>query len=420
MIKAAIITIGDEILIGQIVDTNSVSISKHLNSAGITVVEKLSIGDAAEQITQTLQRVMAFADVVIITGGLGPTKDDITKFTLARIFSSPMREDSRVATHVREMLAARGIEYNELNRSQAMVPERCEVLFNAHGTAPGMLFVGEQGQIVVSLPGVPFEMEHLMVDEVMPRLRARLSLHANIHRTMITAGVAESILAERISEWEDSLPAGIKLAYLPAPNVVRLRLSAYDVENEALMRQMIDALFDKLYKIIPDNIVGFENASMQELIHNIMCERGLTLSTAESCTGGTIASRFTAMAGASAYFKCGVVAYANEAKRDVLGVNYEDIMRYGAVSEQVARQMAEGARRVGETDYAIATTGIAGPTGGSAEKPVGTVWIAVATPTHTVAVKRNCGTDRGQIVNRASAYAIEMLYKELKKGLAIG
>ncbi|MBO5464688.1 MAG: CinA family nicotinamide mononucleotide deamidase-related protein [Alistipes sp.] len=418
--KAAIITIGDEILIGQIVDTNSVSISKHLNSAGITVVEKLSIGDAAEQITQTLQRVMAFADVVIITGGLGPTKDDITKFTLARIFSSPMREDSRVATHVREMLAARGIEYNELNRSQAMVPERCEVLFNTHGTAPGMLFVGEQGQIVVSLPGVPFEMEHLMVDEVMPRLRARLSLHANIHRTMITAGVAESILAERISEWEDSLPAGIKLAYLPAPNVVRLRLSAYDVENEALMRQTIDVLFDKLYKIIPDNIVGFENASMQELIHNIMCERGLTLSTAESCTGGTIASRFTAMAGASAYFKCGVVAYANEAKRDVLGVNYEDIMRYGAVSEQVARQMAEGARRVGETDYAIATTGIAGPTGGSAEKPVGTVWIAVATPTHTVAVKRNCGTDRGQIVNRASAYAIEMLYKELKKGLAIG
>lgn len=420
MIKAAIITIGDEILIGQIVDTNSVSISKHLNSAGITVVEKLSIGDAAEQITQTLQRVMAFADVVIITGGLGPTKDDITKFTLARIFSSPMREDSRVATHVREMLAVRGIEYNELNRSQAMVPERCEVLFNAHGTAPGMLFVGEQGQIVVSLPGVPFEMEHLMVDEVMPRLRARLSLHANIHRTMITAGVAESILAERISEWEDSLPAGIKLAYLPAPNVVRLRLSAYDVENEAKMRQTIDTLFDKLYKIIPDNIVGFENASMQELIHNIMCERGLTLSTAESCTGGTIASRFTAMAGASAYFKCGVVAYANEAKRDVLGVNYEDIMRYGAVSEQVAHQMAEGARRVGETDYAIATTGIAGPTGGSAEKPVGTVWIAVATPTHTVAVKRNCGTDRGQIVNRASAYAIEMLYKELKNSLAIG
>ena len=416
MIKAAIITIGDEILIGQIVDTNSVSISKHLNSAGITVAEKLSIGDTAEQISQTLHRVMEFADVVIITGGLGPTKDDITKYTLAKIFSSPMREDSRVSDHVRRLLAARGVEFNELNRSQALVPERCEVLFNAHGTAPGMWFVGEKGQIVVSLPGVPFEMEHLMADEVMPRLKERLSLHANIHRTMITSGIAESILAERISAWEDSLPANIKLAYLPAPNVVRLRLSSYDVENEAQMRQTIDSLFDELYKIIPDNIVGFENASVQELVHNMLIERGGSLAVAESCTGGVIASRFTAMAGASAYFKCGVVAYANEAKRDVLGVDFDDIMRYGAVSESVARQMAEGARRVADADYAIATTGIAGPTGGTAEKPVGTVWIAVATPTRTIAQLRNCGTDRNQIVNRASAYAIEMLYKKLKKG----
>ena len=373
MIKAAIITIGDEILIGQIVDTNSVSISKHLNSAGITVVEKLSIGDTAEQISQTLHRVMEFADVVIITGGLGPTKDDITKYTLAKIFSSPMREDSRVSDHVRRLLAARGVEFNELNRSQALVPERCKVLFNAHGTAPGMWFVGENGQIVVSLPGVPFEMEHLMADEVMPRLKERLSLHANIHRTMITSGIAESILAERISVWEDSLPANIKLAYLPAPNVVRLRLSSYDVENEAQMRQIIDSLFDELYKIIPDNIVGFENASVQELVHNMLIERGGSLAVAESCTGGVIASRFTAMAGASAYFKCGVVAYANEAKRDVLGVDFDDIMRYGAVSESVACQMAEGARRVADADYAIATTGIAGPTGGTAEKPVGTV-----------------------------------------------
>lgn len=414
MIKAAIVTIGDEILIGQIVDTNSVSISKHLNSAGITVVEKLSIGDTAEQITQTLERVMLFADVVIITGGLGPTKDDITKFTLAKIFSSAMHEDSRVAQHVETLLAKRGVAFNELNRSQAMVPDKCEVLFNAHGTAPGMWFVGERGQIVVSLPGVPFEMEHLMSDEVMPRLKERLSLHANIHRTMITSGLAESLLAERISQWEEALPAGIKLAYLPAPNVVRLRLSSYDVENEAEMRQTIEELFAQLYKIIPEHIVGFENASVQELVHNMLIERGAKLAVAESCTGGVIASRFTAMAGASAYFNCGVVAYANEAKRDVLGVNAEDIERYGAVSESVARQMAEGARRVAGADYAIATTGIAGPTGGSEQKPVGTVWMAVATPTRTIAQLRNCGTDRGQIINRASAYAIEMLYKELK------
>ena len=415
MIKAAIVTIGDEILIGQIVDTNSVSISKHLNGAGITVVEKLSIGDMAEQITQTLERVMSFVDVVIITGGLGPTKDDITKFTLAKMFSSAMHEDSRVAHHVETLLAKRGVAFNELNRSQAMVPDKCEVLFNAHGTAPGMWFVGERGQIVVSLPGVPFEMEHLMSDEVMPRLKGRLSLRANIHRTMITSGLAESLLAERISQWEEALPESVKLAYLPAPNVVRLRLSSYDVENEVEMRQTVEALFSQLYKIIPEHIVGYENASVQELVHDMLIERGASLAVAESCTGGVIASRFTAMAGASSYFKCGVVAYANEAKNDVLGVNAEDIERYGAVSESVARQMAEGARRVAGADYAVATTGIAGPSGGSVEKPVGTVWIAVATPTHTISQLRNCGTDRGQIVNRASAYAIEMLYKELKK-----
>lgn len=415
MIKATIITIGDEILIGQIVDTNSVSIAKHLNTAGITVHEKISIGDTASQIEQTLARALAQSEVVIITGGLGPTKDDISKHTLAKIFASGMHEDKRVADHVRTMLERRGIEYNALNQGQAMVPDCCTVLFNAHGTAPGMWFEDTKGRVTISLPGVPFEMEHLMEDEVMPRLKAHFALHANIHRTMITSGLPESMLAARIEQWEDALPENIKLAYLPAPNIVRLRLSAYDAEDGEAMRAQIDAEFDKLYKIIPDHIVGFEGATVQELIHNILIEKGLTLATAESCTGGAIASRFTAMAGASAYFLGGVVAYANEAKRDILGVNYDDITSYGAVSEQVARQMAEGARRITGADYAIATTGIAGPTGGTAEKPVGTVWMAVATPTQTIAVLRNCGTDRGQIINRASAYVIEMLYKELKK-----
>ncbi|MBO5331035.1 MAG: CinA family nicotinamide mononucleotide deamidase-related protein [Alistipes sp.] len=413
--KATIITIGDEILIGQIVDTNSVSIAKHLNAAGITVHEKISIGDTAPQIEQTLAHALAQTEVVIITGGLGPTKDDITKFTLAKIFSSGMHEDKRVADHVRTMLERRGIEYNALNQSQAMVPDCCTVLFNAHGTAPGMWFEDAEDRVTVSLPGVPFEMEHLMEDEVMPRLKAHFALHANIHRTMITAGLPESMLAARIEQWEDALPENIKLAYLPAPNIVRLRLSAYDAEDGEAMRQQIDAEFEKLYKIIPEHIVGFENATMQELVHKILIERGLTLSTAESCTGGTIASRFTAMAGASAYFLGGVVAYANEAKRDILGVNYDNITHYGAVSEQVVRQMAEGARRITGADYAIATSGIAGPAGGSAEKPVGTVWMAVATPTQTIATLRNCGTDRGQIINRASAYAIEMLYNQLKQ-----
>ena len=414
MITATIITIGDEILIGQIVDTNSVSIAKQLNAAGITVTEKLSIGDNAEQIEAALGRAHQQSQVVIITGGLGPTKDDITKHTLARIFSSSLVENKAVAEHVEKMLAVRGIAFNALNRSQALVPECCTVLFNRHGTAPGMWFE-QREHVTISLPGVPFEMEHLMEDEVMPRLKSYYSLRANIHRTMITSGIAESILAERIAEWEDALPADVKLAYLPSPNIVRLRLSTYDCEDETVARQQIEQLFKKLYKIIPDNIVGYEDASVQQLVHQLLTERGQTLAVAESCTGGTIASRFTAMTGSSAYFLAGVVAYANEAKRDILGVNYDDIMRYGAVSEQVARQMAEGARRIAGADYAIATTGIAGPTGGSAEKPVGTVWIAVATPTHTIAMMRPSGTDRGQIVNRASAYAIEMLYKELKK-----
>lgn len=413
MIKATIITIGDEILIGQIVDTNSVSIAKRLNTIGITVAEKLSIGDNAEQIEATLKRAHAQSQVVIITGGLGPTKDDITKHTLARIFSSPLIENKEVAEFVEKLLAARGIAFNALNRSQALVPECCEVLFNYHGTAPGMWF--EQGEnVTISLPGVPFEMEHLM-DEVIPRLKEHYTLHANIHRTMITSGIAESILAERIAAWEDALPADIKLAYLPAPNIVRLRLSTYDSTDGEAARKRIDELFSQLYHIIPDNIVGYEDASVQQLVHQILTERGQTLAVAESCTGGTIASRFTAMAGSSAYFLAGVVSYSNESKRDILGVDYENIMRYGAVSEQVARQMAEGARRITGADYAISTTGIAGPTGGSAEKPVGTVWIAVATPTHTIAMLRPSGTDRGQIINRASAYAIEMLYKELKK-----
>ena len=414
MIKATIITIGDEILIGQIVDTNSASISKHLNAAGITVEEKTSIGDEAEQIEQTLQRVLLSSQIVIITGGLGPTKDDITKHTLTRIFHSSMHEDERVCNHVRTLLERRGITFNELNRGQAMVPDCCTVLFNAYGTAPGMWFETEQGGVVISLPGVPFEMEHLMEDEVMPRLKAHFALHANVHRTMITAGLPESMLAERIEEWENALPKWMKLAYLPSPNIVRLRLSAYDREDGTLAREAINAEFDKLYNIIPGHIVGFEGATMQSLVHEVMRERGLTLAVAESCTGGAIASLFTAMAGASAYFLGGVVAYANEVKRDVLGVNYDDIMTHGAVSETVARQMAEGVRRITGADYAIATTGIAGPTGGSEAKPVGTVWMAVATPTHTVAVMRNSGLDRGQIISRASAYAIELLYKELK------
>ena len=411
--KATIVTIGDEILIGQIVDTNSVSIAKRLNSIGITIAEKLSIGDSKEAIVSTLQRVMQGSEVVIITGGLGPTKDDITKHTLAEMFNSKLVYNDTEGEHVRALLARRGIEFTELNRGQAMLPECCTVLHNAHGTAPGMWFDTTEGGVVVSLPGVPFEMEHLMEDEVIPRLQSRFELRSIVHRTLITRGIPESILAQRISSWEDALPDYLHLAYLPAPNVVRLRLSAYDVDKEQASRE-IESRFNDLREIIGDNIVGYEGSSVEAQLHDILTKRGKTLAVAESCTGGMIASKFTAMAGASTYFRGGVVAYANEVKRDILGVRMEDIECFGAVSEVVALEMAEGVRRITGADYAIATTGIAGPGGGSKHKPVGTVWMAVATPEGSRAVMRNSGTDRGQIISRASAYAIEMLYEEIK------
>ena len=409
--KSTIITIGDEILIGQILDTNSRYISQALNRIGVVVTERTSIGDSAEQIVSTLDRALAQSDVVIITGGLGPTKDDITKHTLARYYNSELVYNEQVGSFVEQLLARRGIAFTELNRGQAMVPKCCTVLHNAHGTAPGMWFERD-GKVVVSLPGVPFEMRHLIDDSVVPMLAERFELKAIVHRTMITSGIAESILAERIATWEDNLPDVLHLAYLPAPNVVRLRLSAYEVDGQSISH-MIDDEFDKLKGIIPEAIVGFEDATVEQLVHRWMTENGKTLSVAESCTGGAIAAKFTAMAGASVYFNAGVVSYSNEAKRDILGVNMDDIVRYGAVSETVAIQMAEGVRRAGQSDYAVSTTGIAGPTGGSAEKPVGTVWIGVATPKGSFAVLKNCGTDRSQIIDRATAYAIKLLYDNL-------
>ena len=410
--KSTIITIGDEILIGQILDTNSRYISQALNRIGVVVAERTSIGDNATQIVETLDRALAATDIVIITGGLGPTKDDITKHTLAKYFDSELIYNETVGEAVEKLLAARGIAFTELNRGQAMVPRCCTVLHNYHGTAPGMWFE-KDGKVVISLPGVPFEMVHLIDDSVIPMLRNRFDLKAIVHKTMITSGIAESILAERIAQWEDNLPQVLHLAYLPAPNIVRLRLSAYEVDGESV-EKLIDEQFCKLQKIIPEAVVGFEDASVEQLVHNILIERGESLSVAESCTGGAIASKFTAMAGASAYFMAGVVSYSNESKRDILGVNMDDIIRYGAVSETVAVQMAEGAKRISQSHYAISTTGIAGPTGGSAEKPVGTVWIGIATPTRSFAVLKNCGTDRSQIIQRATAYAIRLLLDELK------
>ena len=411
MTTASICTIGDEILIGQITDTNSAHISRALNSLGIKVTQMLSIGDDHDAIINGLEGELRRNNIVIVTGGLGPTKDDITKHTLTAYFNSELVYNQEVGDFVSQLLARRGIAFTELNRGQAMVPKCCTVLHNAHGTAPGMMFERD-GKIVISLPGVPFEMRHLIDDKVIPMLAERFTLKSIIHRTMITSGIPESLLAERIAAWENALPEMLHLAYLPAPNIVRLRLSAYQVEGQSVGK-IIDQQFELLRQIIPQAVVGFEDASVEQLLHNALIERGEKLSVAESCTGGNIASKFTAMAGASAYFMAGVVSYSNDAKSDILGVNPELIATYGAVSEQVAIAMAEGVKRVGKSDYGIATTGIAGPSGGSAEKPVGTVWFGISTPERTFAVMKNCGTDRGQIIERATAHAIRLLYDNL-------
>ncbi len=409
--KASIITIGDEILIGQIVDTNSAFIAKKLSDIGFKISDKISIGDSAEQIISTIKSEMIINELVVVTGGLGPTKDDITKQSIASIFNSKMVHNAQVEEHIKELLIKRGIEYNALNQSQAMLPELCTPIFNVHGTAPGMWFE-QQGHVLVSLPGVPFEMEQLINNEVIPRLKSHFTLRENIHRTIITSGLAESILAETIEQWEDALPSYIKLAYLPSFGRVRLRLSAYQIERGDI-REEINRAFEALEQIIPQYVVGYESASIEQIVHEKLTRRSLKLAVAESCTGGNIAAKFTALAGASAYFECGVVSYSNQAKVSVLGVQESTLAKYGAVSEQVAIEMAEGAKRITNADYAISTTGIAGPTGGSEQKPVGTVWFGVATPERSFAVQIHCGSERSQIIGRATATAISLLNQEL-------
>lgn len=409
--KAEIITIGDEILIGQIVDTNSAWISEKLNEAGFTVLRKQSIGDESEEITRTIENALEEADIVVTTGGLGPTKDDITKTTLAAIFGGEMVRDEATYLRNEQALAARGIEYTALNKAQSMVPSSSKALFNAHGTAPGMWF--ERGaKVLVALPGVPFEMKELIKAEVMPRLDAHFNHSTVIHKTAITYGLAESILADTIADWEDDLPKYLHLAYLPSASKIRLRLSAYDVpDTEA--RHEIERQFSELRKIIPNYFLGFGDDTLASVTGDILRRAGATLSVAESCTGGALSAQFTAISGASDYFAGGVVSYNNDVKANVLGVSHDSLKRYGAVSSEVAEQMAEGVRRICGTDYAIATTGIAGPSGGSKEEPIGTVWIAVATPEKTFSKKFVYSKLREQNIERFAATAINMLRMEI-------
>ena len=410
-----IITVGDEILIGQIVDTNSAWIAARLNEAGFTVTRKLSIGDNREEIVAAVDGALAKSDAVIITGGLGPTKDDITKLTLAEMFGGRMVCDEETYMRNEHTLAARGIEYNELNRGQAMVPDTATVLQNLHGTAPGMWFERD-GKVVVSLPGVPFEMKELMTAEVLPRLLAYFKQGKVVHRTAITFGLAESVLAATIASWEDALPEYLHLAYLPSPSQIRLRLSAYDIKSDSEETE-IDRRFKELERMIPEYFVGYEDDTVASATAALLRKAGATLAVAESCTGGALSASFTAMAGASEYFLGGVVSYSNDVKANVLGVPRDTLELYGAVSEETAMAMADGVRCLCGSDYALSTTGIAGPAGGSEEKPVGTVWIGLATPNGTMARKFVFSRLRPQNIERFATAAANMLRLELVSAL---
>ena len=410
---AEIITIGDEILIGQIVDTNSAWMARHLNEVGIRVKQISSVSDDREHILKALAEAHNRADIILITGGLGPTKDDITKKTIAAYFGVGMVENAAALDNVTRIFAKYNRPLLEVNRLQAQVPENCEVILNKNGTAPGMWF-NYEGKIYVSMPGVPFEMMYMMEEEVIPKLRSTLKLPVIIHKTILTAGEGESFLADRIADIEDSLPSNIKLAYLPKLGQVRLRLSG-EGDDEALLKRKLNEYAEQITKRVGSFVVAQEDIPLEKVILNMMAEKGLKLSVAESCTGGYISHLFTQHAGSSEVFLGGAVTYSNEMKEQLLGVKKETMEKYGAVSGEVVTEMAEGALRNFGSDYAIAVTGIAGPGGGSAEKPVGTVWIAAATKGKTQIKKFTFGNKRIQNIERSSISAFFMLITLLKE-----
>jgi nicotinamide-nucleotide amidase len=409
--KASIITIGDELLIGQTIDTNSAWMGAELSKSGFDVHRMISIHDRRDEIINTLNEAAGKTDVVLITGGLGPTSDDITKQTLCEYFNTRLVINSEVLAMIESMMSRRNFPMNDNNRRQAEVPELCTVLKNATGTAPGMWFE-KDGTIFISMPGVPYEMKHIMTEHVLPELNKRFTSQTIIHRNIMTYGTFEAKLAEILTVFESGLPVNIKLAYLPASGVIKLRLTATGTEYGSLSK-MIDKQVRKLYETIPEFIYGENEESLEMVIGKLLKEKNQTLCTAESCTGGGIAHMLTSVAGSSAYYKGSVVAYANSIKTELLGVHNDVIGKNGAVSEQVVKEMAKGARSLFNADYAIATSGIAGPDGGTETKPVGTVWIAVASEKGIVTESRVFGSDRNTNILRFSLAALNLLRKQI-------
>lgn len=411
--NAEIINIGDELLIGQVVNTNASWLASEMNKAGISVVQITTIADDDHAIKTALDHAAERAQIIIVSGGLGPTKDDITKKSLAEYFNSDMVFDEGTFENVKKIFAARHYQVTEVNKMQALIPEKCIPLQNNHGTAPGMWFEKDD-KVFVSLPGVPYEMKALFTDEVIVRLAKRFQMGAIVHRTIMTTGVGESFLASKIKDWEDSLPSHIKLAYLPQPGIVRLRLSAKGPDKQAL-KQELDKLTEALKQIIPEVIFGYDDILLEEAVGKLLKEKGKTVATAESCTGGYLAHLITSIPGSSEYFMGAIISYSNEVKMNQLGVSSDDLEKNGAVSQEVVEQMAKGARERLKTDYAMATSGIAGPDGGTEEKPVGTVWISLAGPDGVISQRFHFGEHRGRNIRRSALAALNMLRMELIK-----
>jgi len=417
--QVEIITIGDEILIGQIVDTNSAFIGQLLNMNGMSVKQISSVSDNREHILKALKEAETRADVILITGGLGPTKDDITKKTLAEYFNCKMRFDENAYQDVVTIFAQYGKEVSPINRLQAEVPEICEVIRNKNGTAPGMWF-DVNGKIYVSMPGVPYEMKALMTEQIVPKLTARFQLPAIYHKTVLTQGIGESYLSEMINDWEDNLAkSSIKLAYLPSPGMVRLRLSTKG-ENFNELKNKVDQEIEKLKLIISEYIYGYEifgeeKETLEEIVGKLLRQKNKTISTAESCTGGYISHLITKVPGSSEYYMGSVISYSYEIKENELGISKQLLEKQGAVSQPVVEQMASAIRKKYNTDFSIAASGIAGPGGGTTEKPVGTVWIAIATPEKVIAEKFLFGNNRERNIHKTANAALNMLRKEIEK-----
>lgn len=413
--KATIVTIGDEILIGQIVDSNSSYIAKALDKIGIATHEMLSISDDKEHILSTFSKLQNNVDVVLITGGLGPTKDDITKKTFCEYFNDYLVENDEVLQHVTTIIE--GVykrPITQLNKDQALVPSKAEALFNKMGTAPGM-WMQHENTIFISMPGVPYEMKYLIDNEVVPKLIEKFKRPYIVHQTIMTYGRGESLIAEQIEDWENNLPSFVKLAYLPSPGRVRLRLTARG-NDEFILKETIKKQIEILTPLIQDVIVGFEeDDSIEVVLSRIFKEKGLTISTAESCTGGKIGQMLAGISGASAYFKGSLATYATQSKIDVLGVSKDIIERHSVVSEEVALEMVKSVKQIMHSDYAIATTGNAGPSKGDSDADLGVVFIAIATPEEVFVERFEFGQPREKVIDRAVNKAFEMVYKEILK-----